>query len=439
MNPQPKALYVLFFVRMWECFSFYGMRALLALYMIGELGLGEGKALAMFALYSALVKLGGVMGGRVADQYLGLRKSIVLGGWIIAAGHLSLLFFAGRESLSLGLALIVVGSSLFISNISSLLGLFYEGKDERREKGYTLFYMGINLGALLAGILCAFAASRYGWNAGFGIAAFGMIAGNILFLVSGQVFEGKGEAPASVQPFKVLLGLMAAIGGATFLLEVSQMVNLFTPLFCVGLMALTLRKVAPESRKQLIVAIGAAVAYFSIEEMSGSSMILFAEKFTNPNLFGYTLPVSAVISLNPFVILLVGGILQKIQGLQEKRLAIGFGVSTLSLAALALFGVPGVSILLVCLAIGAIAAGEVLIGPYTYSIFAEKAPKESFAEVVGLVPLAFATAASMSGIFGQGIAMVGDYRLSFAILALFQALCGGILLYRSREVALQKV
>ena len=187
---QPKALMLIASVQMWECFSFYGMRVLLVLYMIHQLGWSDAQAFGIFALYTGLVEFGGIIGGMVAEKFLGLKRAISLGGWLIMSGHLTLalgesfLFFRA-------LALIIVGSSFFSTNLSALLGLFYGENDARRESGFTLDHAAINLGSLLASLLCGYVGELLGWNYGFGLAAIGMLSGNLTFLLSLSCSSGR--------------------------------------------------------------------------------------------------------------------------------------------------------------------------------------------------------------------------------------------------------
>ena len=160
---QPKATFLLSFVQLWNRFSHYGMRTLLVLFMINVLQYPTASALGIYAVFCTLVELGGVFGTMFAEKFLGLRRCIMLGGWIIALGHLSLalhLFFPG-------LALLILGSSLFSTNLTALMGLFYAADDPRRTSGFTLFYMGINIGAFLATILCGFLSHTYAWEMSF--------------------------------------------------------------------------------------------------------------------------------------------------------------------------------------------------------------------------------------------------------------------------------
>ena len=165
-SDHPKGLFFLFFAEMWERFSFYGLRALLLLYMTSELSFSDSKAYGVFAFYFTLVYAATVIGGVVADKVLGNRKAISIGAILITIGHLTLTI-PGLLGLYLGLAFVIAGTGLFKANISTLLGQLYAQGDMRRDSGFTLFYMGINLGGVMAPLICGYIGESYGWHYGF--------------------------------------------------------------------------------------------------------------------------------------------------------------------------------------------------------------------------------------------------------------------------------
>ncbi len=179
----PVGLYTLFFAEMWERFSFYGMRALLGLYMIkGFLGYSDGAQYKILGAYMGLVYMMPFFGGMVADRLLGARRCIVLGGLLMAAGHLTMTWQI-EWVFYLALALLIVGNGLFKPNISSIVGTLYEKGDGRRDGGFTIFYMGINLGAAMGSAICGFIGETYGWHWGFGLATIGMMLGLASFVM----------------------------------------------------------------------------------------------------------------------------------------------------------------------------------------------------------------------------------------------------------------
>jgi proton-dependent oligopeptide transporter, POT family len=195
----PVGLYTLFFAEMWERFSFYGMRALLMFYMAkGFLGYNDTHSTAVYGAYTALVYMAPFFGGMLADRLLGARRAVVLGGLLMAAGHLmmtipnSLCFFAA-------LALLICGNGFFKPNISTIVGSLYPRGSSKRDGGFTIFYMGVNLGAALAPLLCGYIGQRFNWHWGFGLATIGMLTGVVIFV-----------APALMAQILIFCGSVAA-------------------------------------------------------------------------------------------------------------------------------------------------------------------------------------------------------------------------------------
>lgn len=219
----PKGLFYLFFAELWERFSYYGMRALLTLYMVNEFFLyitddaaREEMSIGIFAAYGSLVYATPVIGGMIADKYIGFKKSIMLGGILMALGHFFMAFYFDAEDFTNGLfgfpindingfffysalALLIVGNGFFKPNISTMVGRLYNEGDDRRDSGFTIFYMGINIGAFLAPLACGYLgmSENWGWHYGFGAAGIGMLIGLIFFWrgIEDGVFNNNGNQP----------------------------------------------------------------------------------------------------------------------------------------------------------------------------------------------------------------------------------------------------
>ncbi|MDI1314311.1 peptide MFS transporter, partial [Prosthecobacter sp.] len=181
----PRGIYTLFFTEMWERFSYYGMRALLVLYMVAEvnrggMGLTDEMAAAIYGLYTALVYMTALPGGWVGDRLLGAKEAVWWGGIIIAIGHVVLAIHS-TQAFFIGLILVAFGSGLLKSNMSALVGQLYPEGGSRRDAGFTLFYMGINVGALFGQLLCGWLGEEVGWRWGFSAAAVGMFLGLVQF------------------------------------------------------------------------------------------------------------------------------------------------------------------------------------------------------------------------------------------------------------------
>jgi POT family proton-dependent oligopeptide transporter len=185
----PVGLFTLFFAEMWERFSYYGMRALLVLYMIkGFLAMSDGTAYAVYGAYTALVYATPFIGGMLADRLLGARRAVVLGGLLMAAGHL-MMTFEVAWAFYLALALLIAGNGFFKPNISTMVGDLYPAGSPKRDGGFTIFYMGINLGAAMSPLLCGYVGETYGWHYGFGLATIGMLAGVAVFVAPIRVTQ----------------------------------------------------------------------------------------------------------------------------------------------------------------------------------------------------------------------------------------------------------
>jgi len=279
VNParQPPGLFLLFGVEMWERFSYYGMRAFLTLFLIstaGGFGWSKEQASHLYGWYQGLVYLTPLLGGYLADRFLGTHRSIIIGGIVIASGHFCLAIPA-QSTFFLGLGLIIVGTGFFKSNISTMVGQLYSEGDRRRDAAFTIFYMGINLGAAIGQIVCPKLAYRYNWHIGFSAAGFGMVLGLIVYLLLKRRFLGPiGDLPAS----RRLAADRPAVKQPLTSLE-----------------------------KQGLAAI-AILAFFNIFfwmafEQAGSSMTFFAEERTRRDFLGIEFLAPYFQSVNPIAVI----------------------------------------------------------------------------------------------------------------------------------------
>lgn len=428
---QPRALYLLFFVKMWECFSFYGMRALMVLYLISELHMSDSHSYGIYALYCALVEFGGSLGGWVADRLMGLKKSIIWGGWMIAAGHIFLAIQRESWGFFAGLALIVVGSGLFSTNISALLGLFYGENDERRERGFTLFYISINIGALLASLLCGIVAEMYGWHYGFGLAAIGMISGNLLFLFSQRILEGKGQfqsaSPNITQKAIGYLLLLVAIPLSGIMIAWEDSFLPLMPWLCLFCLFGLGRKMflSGAFEKVKLFHIGlylvALAIFFAAEDQTASALLVFSERFATQTIAGFEVPPITLLSLNPLIIVLGGAMIGKWStGSPSKLITAGLLLASLvfgGLSAACYFTNPNESIplALVATTIIVVSIGEVLLAPAIFSYVSEASPKEWTGAAMGLIPLGFSLGNTLSGFLSKSMAFDQEIVQSRAI------------------------
>jgi POT family proton-dependent oligopeptide transporter len=281
---------------MWERFSFYGLRAMLVLFVMAPEGFGwsEEYANKLYGAYTGLVYLTPIFGGWLADNYLGTHRALLIGGAIIAAGHFCLAApFHG--TFFLGLALIIIGTGFFKSNVSTMVGQLYEAGDERRDRGYTIFYMGINLGAFFGPIVCGRLRHGVGWHAGFAAAGVGMVLGLVMYVVMKKRFLGTiGDVPAAkLAPRE---GRQPTSGGA-----VSE--------------GAKRPRLNDDERGRLIalLIILVFVFFFWVSfEQAGSSMNVFAAKSTDLGAFLFRLTPEDFQSVNPLCILIFAPIMARL-------------------------------------------------------------------------------------------------------------------------------
>ena len=325
----PNGLYVLFFTEMWERFSYYGMRALLVLYLVHALHYAREDALSVYAAYTGLVYLTPIAGGWLADRYLGQRRAILAGAIVMALGHFAMAF---PPLLYPALGLLVVGNGFFKPNISTLVGSLYAQGDPRRDGGFTLFYMGINLGAFLAPLVCGTLGAEYGWHYGFAAAGVGMLAGLAVFALGQARLGGAGFAPGRAHPpgrltatdwyFAAALSLSSVVVVFAFLrawpsLDAAWAASAPWARALAGLAlvvagALTVRRGLPALDRGERQRVGATLvmALFVIFfwmgfEQAGGTMNLFADKLTDRRLGGFEIPASYFQAVNPLAIIVL--------------------------------------------------------------------------------------------------------------------------------------
>ena len=323
----PRGLSTLFFTEMWERFSYYGMRALLMLFMVapatrGGLGFDDRTAGAIYGLYTSMVYMATLPGGWVADRLIGQRRAVLYGGILITSGHFSLAF-PSLATFYLSLFLIVIGTGLLKGNVSVLVGTLYGPDDKRRDAGFSLYYMGINLGAFIAPLVCSYLGENYNWHYGFAAAGVGMAAGLVQYLIGAKHLGEGGLHPAVASPSEharnrrvgwiatlVLLGgaAIVGIGGYTGVVPITA--TQVADAAGYGLLIVTVLFFgwlffspgwSTGERKRLYV-IGvlflAAALFWSLFEQAGSTLTLFAERDTRTSFLGWDFPVGWFQSMN---------------------------------------------------------------------------------------------------------------------------------------------
>ena len=325
----PKALFALFMVELWERFSYYGMRALLILYMTasvidGGFAFDDAKAYGIYGAYGALVYLTPLIGGFFADKLVGFRKAIVWGAILMAIGQFTLFLSGNANEISfyIGLAVLVVGNGFFKPNISSMIGRFYEDGDKRRDGAFTLFYMGINMGAFLAPLTCGAIGENEGWQYGFLTAGIGMVIGYFVFVWGSKqgIYEDVGNGPDVELDKPIIPGLsnkmLPAVATVIMIILASTLIvyNDIVDIILVLLAALVIGYLLYEAGKMelqakqriwvVVVLLFFTTVFWTFFELAGSALSLFTARNVDRSLFGYEIKTTFFQSFNPLFIML---------------------------------------------------------------------------------------------------------------------------------------
>jgi POT family proton-dependent oligopeptide transporter len=440
----PRPLYTLFFAELWERFSYYGMRALLTLYMVapaaaGGLGLPIGQATLIYGTYTMSVYMLSIPGGTLADGILGSRLAVLIGGIIIAAGHFSMAV-PGEATFYLGLALIVIGTGLLKPNISAMVGQLYAPGDARRDAGFSIFYMGINAGAFIAPLVTGYLAQHsafkatltgwgfdpaHSWHWGFGAAGVGMLLGLLVFVFCGQGLREVGPPPprragAWQRPVFTLLGTLGLWG----LVKLSdapgfEWLRALFLLVPIGLMIWFGRSPHRETRQLGAIFyffIGAFI-FWALFEQAGTSLTLFAERHTATHVGGIEVPSSWYQSANPIFVIALAPLFALLWTRLGDRqpssplkftlglvcLALAFGLMVPA-AQLAMQGRVSPLWLLGLYFLQTI--GEMLLSPVGLSTFTKIAPRHLVGAMLGIWFLGAAFGNKFAGVlaaqFGEG-------------------------------------
>ncbi len=440
----PRGLYVLFFTEMWERFSFYGMRALLVLYLTKHFLFEDSMSAATFGAYGAMVYLMPVLGGLLADRYLGFRRAVTFGAILLCCGHL-LMAFEGApatwvdgqvardqfavQTMYLALAFIIMGVGFLKPSISTIVGQIYPQDDPRRDQGFTIFYMGINLGALSAMLLCGWLGEAYGWRYGFGLAGLGMLAGLFTFLRGQRHFYGAGEPqrPAVLEELKfgVKKPLLVYGGGiaGVFLVwllvqntrSVGYLLGVVGPGAVIGLIVYALALGNKQARDRIFAVLlltTVAVVFWTLFEQAGTSMTLFTDRNVDRAIGGFTLQASQAGFMNPLFIILLAPAFALLWDRLSRRgrepgtpMKFGLGVLQAGLGFLALTlgtqfadGAGQVALIWLALAYLLHTTGELCLSPVGLSMVTRLTTQEALGVMMGVWFLSSAGASYLAGL-----------------------------------------
>lgn len=476
----PPALFMLFFTEMWERFSYYGMRALLVLYMVQHFSFSDERAYGVYGSYTALVYATPIFGGMLADRLLGNKRSVVLGGTLMALGHFAMAF---DPSFYLALGLLIIGNGFFKPNISTIVGRLYPEGNSRRDAGFTIFYMGINLGAALAPALCGAVGQAYGWHFGFGLAGVGMVFGLVVFLLGQHRIAGLAEppnlallkAPALAGLSRELwlyLGSFAAVVIAWQLVQhgawVGRLLSGLGVLVLTGLLIYLVRLTDRVERDRLIVALVLtvfSVVFWAFFEQAGSSMNLFTERNVDRSLaeplanalnpilgaFGVILPreipTAVFQAVNPIIILSLAPLFSMLWVRLAKAgrepslpLKFGLGIIQLGLGFAALWfganyaaqqGIVPVGWLLLGYLLHT--TGELCLSPIGLSMITKLSPSKIAAFMMGtwflsssFAQYAAGVIATLTGVGGDGASSSAAPPAPQVTVAVYGSVFGGV-------------
>jgi POT family proton-dependent oligopeptide transporter len=472
----PPGLSTLFFTELWERFGYYGMRALLILYLAsaassGGFGLDESAAYGIYGLYTGMVYLVSLPGGWIADRILGQQRAVLYGGILIAIGYL-MLAVPDRAVFFSGMAVVVAGTGLLKPNVSTIVGQIYAPGDPRRDSGFSIFYMGINIGAMVAPLVCGYIGQRINWQLGFATAGVGMVLGVITFLAGRRRL---GEAglhpvthgdPAEYHRSRRLLlrgsaaaaafgiGLYAVRAAGLYTVTVQTMVNLagllmFTIVIGMfGWMFLGGEWSAPERKRLAVIFVLflASALFWSAFEQAGSSLNLFAQRNTDTSLLGFDFPASWLQSLNATFIIVFAAVFAWLwlrmgerQPSSPAKFALGLilvGLGFVVMMTAADRAAEGVRVSPLWLVVTYLlhTLGELCLSPVGLSAMTTLAP----ARVAGLMMgVWFVSIAAGNYIGGRLAALYGDLpvRDLFQTIALFAIAAGLLLAVIARPVA----
>lgn len=392
---QPPGLAFLFAAEMWERFSFYGMQALIVLYMVKVLGFDDARASLTFGAYAAFVFLTPIAGGALADRVMGFRLAVIVGGVIIMMGHVVLALPFGSASMFVGMAFVVVGTGFFKSSVSAVVGHLYGKDDPRRDGGFTLFYMGINVGSLLATLIVGYVGQQIDWHLGFGLAAVGMALGLVVFVAGTRHYAA--QSLACPQPRLVLpavIGALVAVPVLTYLLAAPDGAKL---LMLVG-GGLTYAYVVyramtaePEYRRHLVailIYVVFASVFWALFKQKDGPVLLLVDRAIDRHVFGFLMPSALFTSFNPFMILILAPLFARIWAAFAARgrpvrtevkfflgilLASGCFALIATAAHLSSSGVPA-SLLWMVAAIFLLTCGELALSPVGLSMVTALSP-----------------------------------------------------------------
>lgn len=325
LEKQPKGLYLLFFTELWERFGFYTLQTIIILYMTKALFMTDQKANVLYAAFSSLLYLTPTLGGYIADRYLGFQRAIMLGGMLLIIAY-TIAALPGQTYFFLGLSILICANGFFKPNVSSIVGELYRNNDARRDGGFTLFYMGINVGSLIPPVIAGYIVTRYGWHAGFLLAAIGMALGQIIFIFGRKYLHGAGAQPNlrhRTKPgcgFYTLLsiGIVMCVTLSNIALqhplETNYIVEIAAVLILLATLLFLLKEPLAQRKKMIacLILILISIGFWSLYNQTFTSLMLYADRNMHKEILGIPLDAEATQFFNPFFIIALSPILGRL-------------------------------------------------------------------------------------------------------------------------------
>ncbi len=426
----PAGLWNLAGVEMWERFSFYGMQAILAFYLYysvtdGGLGLPEAAAVSIVGAYGGLVYLSAVLGAWVADRLLGSERTLFYGAILIMFGHIALAVLPGLVGVGIGLVCVALGSGTLKATTSSVLGEMYELGDDRRDAGFSIYYMGVNLGALVGPLLTGWLWGMKGFHWGFAAAAIGMACGLIQYgLLRRRTIGDVGKEPTNPLPANerkkylgialaaVLVVVLAAWFGLLPAARLSNIVTTLTIITAVALFAIILssKKITADERSRVISFIPmflASATFWSLFQQQFTVIALYADKRLNRSIFGWEMSPAWVNSINPVFIIIFAGVFAAMwtaMGRRQPSTPLKFAAGTFLMGAAFLLFIPyangganSTPLLWIVLILFLFTMAELCLSPVGQSLATKLAPKAFHTQMIALFFLSVALGSSMAG------------------------------------------
>jgi len=413
----PAGLYVLFFTELWERFSYYGMRAILVLFLVAEttsanpgFGWTNEQALALYGWYTMLVYLASIPGGILADRLLGQKRTVMLGGLLLCAGH-GILAVEALWAFYTGLGLIIMGVGCLKPNISTMVGGLYRPGDDRRDKGFTIFYIGINIGAFLSALVVGYVGETYGWHYGFGLAGIGMLLGQVMYLFGQRYLKGVGE----------FIGTADSPDREAY--------------------NRPLTKVEIDRMKVMFLSFLLVIIFWGAFEQAGGLMNLYAEQKTNRMLLGFEVPASWFQSVNAFFIITLGTAVANFWYRWKKKgregsslfkmawgvMIMGWGFLFMTAASVQYQQVGEAAMIWLVLAYLFHTVGELCASPVALSFITKLAPVKYASFMMGAYFAATGLGNKIAGLLGEWAQSAGELEI-FTGIAVFCTLVGLIVL-----------